>query len=100
MRESPVRRYGVRWTESGIPVNRAGSGEGQVEASVQSGGEVATALYFGPFRGLSDARRQFREQIEAAGLRPGCDPREVYQTAPEDTGPENHITELIWPIGA
>lgn len=93
-------RDGVRWTESGIPVNRAGSGEGQVEASVQPGGEVATALYFGPFRGLSDARRQLREQIETAGLRPGSDPREVYQTAPEDTDPENHITELIWPIGA
>ena len=91
-------RDGVRWTESGIPVNRAGTGEGVVEAAVQPGGDVATALYFGPFRGLGHAHRQLREQIEAAGLNPGPAPRQVYHTAPDDTDPDNHVTELIWPL--
>ena len=91
---------GYQWTESGIPVNRAGAGEGDVEAAVQPGGDVATALYFGPFSGVADAHRQLREQIEAAGLKPGAAPREVYHTSPEDTDPDNHVTELVWPLEA
>lgn len=93
-------RDGVQWTESGIPVNRAGAGEGDVEAALQPGGDVATALYFGPFSGLADAHRQLGEQIEAARLHPSPAPREVYHTAPEDTDPDHHITELIWPLEA
>jgi effector-binding domain-containing protein len=91
---------GVRRTEAGIPVNRAGDGDGDVEAAVQPGGDVATAVYYGPFSGLADARRQLRQQIEATGLRPGPALREVYHTAPEDTDPDNHVTELIWPLEA
>jgi effector-binding domain-containing protein len=93
-------RDGVQWTESGIPVNRAGAGQGDVEAAVQPGGDVATAFYYGPFSGLADAHRQLRQQIEAAGLKPGLAAREVYHTAPEDTDPDNHVTELIWPLEA
>ena len=93
-------RDGVQWTESGIPVNRAGASEGDVKAAVQPGGDVATTLYFGPFSGLADAHRQLRDQIEAAGLKPGPAPRDVYHTAPEDTDPDDHITELIWPLEA
>jgi effector-binding domain-containing protein len=91
-------RDGVQWTESGIPVNRAGAGGDDVEAAVQPGGDVATAVYYGPFSGLADAHRQLRQQIEAAGLKPGPAAREVYHTAPEDTDPANHVTELIWPL--
>jgi effector-binding domain-containing protein len=91
---------GVQWTESGVPVNRAGAGAGAVEAAVQPGGDAATALYFGPFSGLTDAHRQLREQIEAAGLRPGPGPRDVWHTSQEDTDPDNHVTELIWPLEA
>ena len=93
-------RDGVHWMEFGIPVNGAGAGHGEVEAAVQPRGDVATAFYYGPFSGLADAHRQLRQQIEAAGLRPGLAAREVYHTAPEDTDPDNHVTELIWPLEA
>jgi effector-binding domain-containing protein len=91
---------GVQWTEAGIPVNRAGAAEGPVQAAIRRGGDVATALYYGPFSGLPDARAQLRQQIEATGLKPGPALREVYHTAPEETDPDNHVTELIWPLDA
>lgn len=89
---------GMSWVEVGIPVNRDGISEGAVEAAVLPGGDVATALYAGPFRGLPAAHQQLRTEIDAGGLRTAGAPRVLYHTAPEETDPDNHLTELVWPV--
>lgn len=67
------------------------------------GGEVAsiyfTGDYMDPAKGAA-VQEYLREQMEAAGVGPAGPLRWVYQTAPALTpDPENHYTELHWPIG-
>lgn len=89
---------GTHDVEWGIPTSAPGRAEGGVEAAVQPGGPVATAFYYGPFSGLPDAHRQLGEQIAAAGLIVAGPARDLYHTAPEETDPDHHVTELVWPL--
>lgn len=89
---------GPHTVEFGIPTSDLGRGEGEVEAAEQPGGVAATAFYYGPFSGLRDAHRLLGEQIAAAGLTAAGSMREMYHTAPEETDPDHHVTELIWPL--
>lgn len=89
---------GMHEVEWGIPTSAPGRSEGEVEAAVQPGGPVATAFYYGPFSGLPDAHRQLREQIAALGFTAAGPARLLYHTAPEETDPDHHVTELVCPL--
>lgn len=93
-------REGMHAVEWGIPTGTLGHAEGDVEAVEQPGGPVATAFYYGPFSGLPDAHRQLAEQIAAMGLTAAGPARMLYHTAPEETDPDHHVTELVCPLQA
>lgn len=90
---------GRRSMESGIPVGLAGVADGEVEAGVLAGGDVASLLYRGRYEGIDTAYRQLWKSIQEAGLRPAGEPRDVYLTSPAATpDPENYLTEVLWPV--
>ena len=88
--------------EAGVPVDRAGVAEGRVVPGVLPGGEVASAYFAGNIYDVEKVEAvvaNLRSQIEAAGLEPAGPLRWVYLTAPELTqDPDNHYTELHWPV--
>lgn len=91
--------HGCSTTESGIPVNAPGQREGEVEAAVQRGGDVASLLYRGPYEGIEAAYRQLWTEIDEQGFRPTGEPRDSYLTSPDATpDPDDYLTEVIWPI--
>lgn len=90
---------GCRNLESGIPVGTAGVADGEVEAAVLPGGDVASVLYRGRYEGIDAAYRQLWKSIEEAGLQPGGEPRDSYLTSPDATpDPEDYLTEVLWPV--
>jgi DNA-binding transcriptional MerR regulator len=90
---------GVRHVEVGIPVNKPGAAEGRVEPAVLPGGDVAAIFYRGPYQGIEAAYRELWAEMEAAGMTPSGDPRDVYLTSPQATpDPEDYFTEVVWPI--
>jgi DNA-binding transcriptional MerR regulator len=90
---------GERSFESGIPVDRAGTAEGEVEPGVLPGGDVASVLYTGSFDGIDLAYRELWKQLTDAGFVPAGEPRDSYLSDPETTAdPQNHFTEVIWPV--
>ena len=50
--------------------------------------------------GLSDEWRLLWESLQADGIRPRGEPREHYETSPEEVNdPSEHVTRLVWPLG-
>lgn len=88
-----------RSMEAGIPVGPAGVADGEVEAAVLVGGDVASLLYRGRYEGIDAAYRQLWKGIQEAGLRPTGEPRDIYLTSPDATpDPEDYLTEVLWPV--
>lgn len=90
--------------EAGVPVATAGVAEGRVVPGVLAGGEVVSAYYAGDIYDgdkVEAVIADLRMQIEAAGLVPAGPLRWIYLTAPEQTpDPDNHYTELHWPVSS
>lgn len=88
--------------ESGVPVDRGGVPEGRVVPAVLPGGEVAFAYFAGNFWDMERCEAviaNLRAQIEAAALEPAGPLRWIWLTDPAVTpDPENHYTELQWPV--
>ncbi|MBO0713118.1 MAG: GyrI-like domain-containing protein [Acidimicrobiales bacterium] len=91
-------RGGWRW-EAGVPVSQAGVGDGRVDAAVLPGGEVASIYYRGGFERAGEVNAYLRGEIEAAGLTPEGEVRWIGLTDPaEVSDPEDHYSELVWPV--
>lgn len=88
--------------EAGVPVDRSGAPEGRVIPAVLPRGEVASAYFSGNFWDMEKFEAviaNLRTQIESAGLEPAGPLRWIWLTAPELTpDPDNHYTELHWPV--
>lgn len=88
--------------EAGVPVDRAGVPEGRVVPAFLPGGEVASAYFAGniwEWENVEAVVANLRTQIEAAGLEPAGPLRWIWLTDPAVTpDPENHYTELSWPV--
>lgn len=90
---------GRRRIESGIPVGQVGADDGEVEAAMLPGEDVASVLYRGRYDGIDAAYRQLWKSIEATTLRPAGEPRDVYLTSPAATpNPDDYLTEVLWPV--
>lgn len=88
----------MRW-EAGVPVDRMGSAEAEVQAALLPGGEVASIYYRGSFDRAGEVNLYLRGAIEAAGLKPEGDVRWIGLTDPAETpNPEDHYSELVWPL--
>ncbi len=74
--------------------------QGDIGVMLIEGGEYAMATHFGPFEGIGDTyARLFGEWLPRSGreLRSGpC--LELYLTDPENTEPEDYITDIYMPL--
>jgi effector-binding domain-containing protein len=88
--------------EAGVPVDRAGVPEGRVIPAVLPGGEVASAYFAGniwDWEKVEAVIANLQTQLEAAGLEPAGPLRWIWLTDPANTpDPDNHYTELHWPV--
>ncbi|GAA4983085.1 GyrI-like domain-containing protein [Actinopolymorpha pittospori] len=88
--------------EAGVPVDRAAVPEGHVIPAVLPGGEVASAYFSGNWADVEKVEAviaNLRAQIEAAGLELGGPLRWIWLSDPTVTpDPDNHYTELHWPV--
>jgi effector-binding domain-containing protein len=58
---------------------------------------AAVHLHVGPYEGLAQAYQDFGSALVAAGLTPSAEPREIYESPPDDPNP---TTRIIWPLEA
>ena len=69
------------------------------ELFVCPAGRAVVHIYVGDFTGLCDEWRLLWKSLRADGIRPGGEPREHYETSPEEVNdPSEHVTRLVWPL--
>lgn len=70
-----------------------------IELVVCPPGRAVVHTYVGDFIALCDEWRLLWESVEADGIRPRGEPREHYETSPEEVSdPSEHVTRLVWPL--
>jgi effector-binding domain-containing protein len=85
--------------EVGVPVTRAVSPVGRVQASELPAATVARTIYRGPYEGLGDAWGEFQKWIAASGHQQADNLWEFYVKGPESTpDPTQWQTELNRPL--
>jgi effector-binding domain-containing protein len=66
-----------------------------IELVTTPAGRAAVHLHVGSYEGLPQAYQDLLAAIEAAGLQPSAEPREIYESPPGDPNP---TTRIIWPL--
>jgi DNA-binding transcriptional MerR regulator len=85
----------------GWPVRGTVEPPAPIELVVCPAGRAVVHIYVGEFIGLCDEWRLLWESLEADGIRPRGEPREHYETSPEEVSdPSEHVTRLVWPLDA
>jgi effector-binding domain-containing protein len=85
--------------EIGAVVDRDVAPAGRVTSGSLPAGEVARAVYHGPYDGLADAYDELAAWIAAQGRTPAEDTWEVYLTGPEaGSDASAWATECFWPL--
>jgi hypothetical protein len=83
----------------GWPVRGTVQPAAPIELVLCSAGRAVVHTYVGDFMGLSDEWRLLWESLQADGIRPRGEPREHYETSPEEVNdPSEHVTRLVWPL--
>jgi DNA-binding transcriptional MerR regulator len=55
--------------------------------------------HVGPYEELAATYRRLAEAMDAAGIEPGAEPREIYESDPEEvTDPREYVTQIVWPV--
>ena len=89
---------GVVDVETGWPVEAGARGAGRVEEAVLPAATMLVYRHKGDYSGLGDAHRALWEFVDQEGLTVDGAPRELYVSNPEETPPEEWITEIQFPI--
>ena len=83
----------------GWPVRGTVEPPAPIELVVCPAGRAVVHSYVGDFIGLCDEWRLLWESLQADGIRPRGEPREHYETSPEEVNdPSEHVTRLVWPL--
>lgn len=70
-----------------------------IELVVCPAGRAVVHTYVGDFMELCDEWRLLWESLQADGIRPRGEPREHYETSPDEVNdPSEHVTRLVWPL--
>lgn len=70
-----------------------------IELVVCPAGRAVVHIYVGDFIALCDEWRLLWESLQADGIRPRGEPREHYETSPDEVNdPSEHVTRLVWPL--
>ena len=95
----PADDDGVVDLRVGWPVRGTVEPPAPIELVVCSAGRAVVHTYVGDFMGLSDEWRLLWESLQTDGIRPRGEPREHYETSPEEVNdPSEHVTRLVWPL--
>jgi DNA-binding transcriptional MerR regulator len=55
--------------------------------------------HVGPYEELAATYRRLAEAMDAAGIEPGAEPREIYESDPQEvTDPRDYVTQIVWPV--
>ena len=84
--------------EIGFPVPRELPGRGDIQAGHLPEGKIATYLYTGPYSDMEPAYDALSRWIEENGYEPTGVAYEFYLTDPEETPPEEHQTQIVYPL--
>lgn len=96
----PADPDGVVDLRVGWPVHGTVDPPAPIELVVCSAGRAVVHTYVGDFIGLCDEWRLLWESLERDGIRPRGEPREHYETSPDEVNdPSEHVTRLVWPLG-
>jgi DNA-binding transcriptional MerR regulator len=83
----------------GWPVRGTVTPPAPIELVVCPDGRAVVHVFVGDFMALADEWRLLWETLEADGIRPRGEPREHYDTSPEEVNdPSEHVTRLVWPL--
>jgi DNA-binding transcriptional MerR regulator/effector-binding domain-containing protein len=95
----PANEDGMVDLRVGWPVSGTVKPPTPIELVVCPAGRAVVHTYVGDFTGLSDEWRLLWESLERDRIRPGGEPREHYETSPEEVNdPTEHVTRLVWPL--
>lgn len=86
--------------EAGISVDRMGDSDGDIEAALLRGGEVASMVVYHPREVKVDVNAVVRSlwtQMASAALVPEGDARWIFHTRPDA---DEQMSEVVWPIKA
>ncbi|MFW6174480.1 MAG: GyrI-like domain-containing protein [Chloroflexota bacterium] len=85
--------------QAGFPTFEHPTGSGKVDAIVLPGGQILTALHYGPYEDLNYAYEAMLEWMEENGKEPAGTPWEVYVTDPgEEPDSSRWQTRVHWPV--
>jgi DNA-binding transcriptional MerR regulator len=83
----------------GWPVRGTVEPPAPIELVVCPAGRAVVHAYVGDFIALCDEWRLLWESLQADGIRPRGEPREHYETSPDEVNdPSEHVTRLVWPL--
>jgi DNA-binding transcriptional MerR regulator len=83
----------------GWPVRGTVDPPAPIELVVCPAGRAVVHTYVGEFMTLCDEWRLLWESLQADGIHPRGEPREHYETSPEEVNdPSEHVTRLVWPL--
>lgn len=83
----------------GWPVRGTVEPPAPIELVVCSAGRAVVHTFVGDFMALCDEWRLLWGSLQRDGIHPGGEPREHYETSPEEVNdPSEHVTRLVWPL--
>lgn len=84
--------------EIGCPVAQELPGRDEIEAGEIPGGSFATCLHVGPYAEIGPAYEALSEWMEENHLQPTGAAYELYLNDPEETPPEELMTQIMFPL--
>ena len=84
--------------EIGLPVARELPARGEIKARETPGGRVATCVHVGPYSDIEPAYEALARWVDENGYEPSGVAYEFYLNDPEETPPEELMTEIMFPL--
>ena len=69
-----------------------------IELAAYPAGRAAVHVHVGPYAELPAVYQELGPALVSAGLRPGPEPREIYESDPNEIEPEQYVTRIVWPL--
>jgi effector-binding domain-containing protein len=71
---------------------------GPIELASYPAVRAAVHVHVGPYAGLPAVYQELGAALTAAGHGLGAEPRELYESNPDEVGPEQYVTRIVWPL--
>jgi effector-binding domain-containing protein len=96
---SMIDADGMLDVKVGWPVETDRSPPEPIELVSYSTTRAVVHRHVGPYEELNATYRELSEAMDAAGLEKGDEPREIYESDPQEvTDPKDYVTQIVWPV--